>query len=443
VRKSGNRRTGVPLSYTGVSMRIGFTAPNTPGHLNPMTALARTLKARGHEVIFFGYLDVEPVIRQAGIDFFPVCQEQYPAGEFARQLHGLSQLSGAEALQYTIQLFVDACRGGFDDGPRAIAGMRVDGLVLDQLSRGFDMVAMHMGVPYVHVSNALHLDYSGHTPLALFDWPHERTPEAFARNRQGVESVLKLAAGLTEVQRRYAERVGLDLDWDDPDRSMSRRAWITQTPREFDFPGDHWPAHFHHTGPLHDGQDRTPSAFPWDRLTGEPLIYASMGTLQNGSEQVFRTIVEGVSAPGRQLVLSIGSHLEPHQIGAVPSNTIIVAHAPQIEILKRAALCVTHAGLNTVLESLAQGVPMVAVPVTNDQPGVAARIAHHRAGVAVPLKELAPDPLRAAVHDVLSDPSYRDNARRLQRAIAKADGLTRAADIVESALSWSGPSTSS
>src|SRR6187431_3573083 len=100
-------------------MRIGFNAPNVPGHLNPMTALARTVKARGHEVIFFGYVDAEPMIRAAGLDFFPVCQEKYPAGEFARQLHRLSLVSGAEALQYTIQLFVEGSRAAFEDGPRA------------------------------------------------------------------------------------------------------------------------------------------------------------------------------------------------------------------------------------------------------------------------------------------------------------------------------------
>ena len=76
---------------------------------------------------------------------------------------------------------------------------------------------------------------------------------------------------------------------------------------------------------------------------------------------------------------------------------------------------------------------MVAVPVTNDQPGVAARIAHHRVGVVVPLKELTSEKLRVAVNTVCSDSSYRDSARRLQ-AIENADGLTRAADIVEAAL---------
>ena len=65
-----------------------------------------------------------------------------------------------------------------------------------------------------------------------------------------------------------------------------------------------------------------------------------------------------------QLVLSVGDRVEPDHIGPAPNNAIIVKRAPQLELLKRTSVCVTHAGLNTVLESLAQGVPQVAIPVT-------------------------------------------------------------------------------
>ena len=176
------------------------------------------------------------MIRAADLDFFPVCQEQYPAGELVRQLHRLSLVSGAEALECTIQIFVEGCRAAFEDGPRAMDEMRVDGLVLDQLSRGFDLVAMHRGIPYVHVSNALHLDYSGHTPLGVFDWPYETGPAAFARNRQGVESMLKLTATLTEAQREYGERVGLTLTGTIPTAACPNGHGLLRRPGSLTFP---------------------------------------------------------------------------------------------------------------------------------------------------------------------------------------------------------------
>src|SRR5262249_16661330 len=161
----------------------------------------------------------------------------------------------------------------------------------------------------------------------------------------------------------------------------------------------------------HDGNGRPNVDFPWDRLTGEPLIYASMGTIMNGRVDVFRTIVAGVAKHrGTQLALSIGDQLDPKQIGPVPSNAIIVNHAPQLELLKKAAVCITHAGVNTVLESLAQGVPQVAIPITFEQPGVATRVAEKNSGVTMPFTKLTSDRLSTLLREVLNNPVYRENA---------------------------------
>jgi zeaxanthin glucosyltransferase len=135
-----------------------------------------------------------------------------------------------------------------------------------------------------------------------------------------------------------------------------------------------------------------------------------------------------------QLVLSVGDQVDPEQIGPVPSNAIIVKQAPQLELLKQTSVCITHAGLNTVLESLAQGVPQVAIPVTFDQPGVAARIAAKRTGVVTSLDKLSAGHLSTLLNEVLNNSTYRDNARKLQKAITEANGLSVAADLIEESL---------
>jgi MGT family glycosyltransferase len=130
----------------------------------------------------------------------------------------------------------------------------------------------------------------------------------------------------------------------------------------------------------------------------------------------------------------VGDRVEPEQIGPAPNNAIIVKRAPQLELLKQTSVCVTHAGLNTVLESLAQGVPQVAIPVTLDQPGVAARIADKKTGVVTSLDKLTADHLSTLLNEVLENSTYRENARKLQRAIAEANGLSVAADLIEGSL---------
>ena len=416
-------------------MRIAFLTPPVPGHAYPMSALARRLKRRGHDVVSIGLPDAAPLVRGAKLPFVAYCEKEYPAGLIREKMDSLSRLQGQDALEFTHRTIAEILQAEFDHLPQALRETGVEALVLDGVQIELGLVPMHLDMPYVHVSNSLHYDFSGHTPLFAFDWPHETTPEAFARNKDAVRSFLQLLGRNRSIGRAYAEEVGLDFDCNDPLAGISRLAWLTQTPKEFDFPSSHLPPQFHHTGPFHDGFARNDPDFPWDRLTGEPLIYVSMGTLQNGLEGVFNTIAQAVGErAGMQLVLSIGPVLDPQQIKSLPASAIVVNHAPQIELLKRSSLCITHAGLNTTLEALTQGVPLVAIPVTNDQPGVAARIAYTKTGASVSLKELTVSRLALLIDEVLRNPEYRDNANRLRQAIANTNGLERAVDLLEEAL---------
>jgi MGT family glycosyltransferase len=133
-------------------------------------------------------------------------------------------------------------------------------------------------------------------------------------------------------------------------------------------------------------------------------------------------------------VLSIGNDVNADALSPVPADAIIVRKAPQIALLKRAALCITHAGINTVLESLAQGVPMVALPITYDQPGIAVRIAFHRAGEFIAFDNLTENRLLELIQKVLDSSEYRNKARYFQQIIADTKGLDGAASLIEQAL---------
>lgn len=172
--------------------------------------------------------------------------------------------------------------------------------------------------------------------------------------------------------------------------------------------------------------------FPWERLDGRPLIYASMGTLQNGLDWIFRIILEACAGLDAQLIVSLGGGALTASELDIPSNAIVVPYAPQPQVLERAALCITHGGLNTTLESLMNGVPMVAIPITNDQPAVAARIRYTQTGEVILLEDLTVDRLRDLVKKVLTESSYRDRSQALQRAILAERPLIHACEIIES-----------
>jgi zeaxanthin glucosyltransferase len=399
-----------------------------------MTALARKVRSRNHDVICVSFPDAERSVRAAGLPFLPCAERDFPVGSLNAWLVRLSKLQGEEALRATMLNVARRTETMLNSLPAILTHAAVDAVIVDTVLFYVELAPMSLGIPYAHVANALHKDYTGSTPMCFYDWPHETTPAAVARNREGVRIFREKLEPTTSVAKVYAERSGLEVDWDNPSATISKLAWISQTPKAFDFDGS-WPAQFYHTGPFHDGLGRAPVEFPWSELTGEPLIYASMGTMMNGIGDVYRIIAAAAAKQnGFQLVLSMGERIRKEEVGLLPNNSIVVRHAPQLELLKRAAVCVTHAGLNTVLESLAQGVPHVAIPMNVDQPGVAARIAEEKTGQFIPFKDLSESRLTLLLDEVLHDSIYRDNARRFQKIIVGTDGLSRAASLLENAL---------
>jgi zeaxanthin glucosyltransferase len=414
-------------------MKIGFVSMPLSGHLNPMTALARRLQSHGHEVVFFGFPDVEPFARAAGLDFVPYGEAEYPVGSIEKFYSSVATKRGFEVVRHScMDLNPHLTRAAFDSLPQKLPTTGVEALVIDTVHFFIELVPLSMSIPYVHIWNVLHLDFSGTTPPSLFSDPLDSSPQGLDRNAENVREMGAILGPLAEIARSYAKKAGLNIDWNDPAATVSKLAVITQTPKEFDFSGIPWPAQFHYAGPFHDDEGRSPVSFPWEQLTGEPLIYASLGTLVNGLEEVYKHILNAVEPmEDVQVVLSVGKNINPENLGRIPSNTIVVRSAPQIELLKRAALCITHAGLNTTLESLAHGVPMIAIPIGYDQPGVAARIAHHGTGEFIELDELTTKRLSGLIERVLQDPIYRARANYFRNVISKTRGLDVAADIIE------------
>jgi zeaxanthin glucosyltransferase len=369
-------------------MKLGFATICVPGHFNAMSSVARQLRSRNHDVVMISLPFVEPLARAADLPFIPFGEKDFPEQVNAEILGTLGQLKGEEGLKFGVGATAKVAEVRWRELPELLSANGIDALVLDNYDFYGQAVPMYLGMPYAILSNALQFDYSGHTPLCVYGWGHENTPEARQRNRKGVSKFAQMLIRSNAELIAEVESVGIKPNWEDPSSLFSDLPWITQCPREFDFESSHWPKQFQYAGPFHDGKGRPELNFPWDRLTGEPIVYASMGTIQNGNADLFRTMAAAVAMNDAQPVISIGNLLGPEQIGPVPKNAVVVNHAPQLELLKKAAVCITYAGFNTVMEALTHGVPQVAIPVTHDQPGVAARIAAHQTGVVTSLEGL-------------------------------------------------------
>jgi zeaxanthin glucosyltransferase len=412
--------------------RLGaFCFPGT-GHINPMTALARALERRGHQVVIFGIADTEARVRAAGVEFCLIGEQDYPLGTLRKLDERLGQLKGLATFRFTVERVMNTARMVLRDGPDAVRAANVDALLVDEADMGGN-VAEYLGLPFISIAMFPPLVQDDRIPPFCFDWAPGLDRFSRLRNELGFRLLSRVAAPIFRVVNNQRRAWGLKPLRRSTD-ALSKLAQIAQLPEALEFDVPNKPAHLHYTGPFVDAQQRPPVPFPWEQLDGRPLVYASLGTLQNGSEAIFRTIAEACAGLDAQLVISLGGGLDPARLGTLPGDPIVVSYAPQLEIVKRAALVITHAGLNTVLESLAEGVPLVAIPLGNDQPGVAARVKARGAGLVVPRRKLNVRRLRTAVVAVLSEPGYRTAAMSLKTAMGRVDGLSKAADVIEQTL---------
>lgn len=412
--------------------RLGaFCFPGT-GHLNPLTALARRLQQRGHTVIIFGIADVESRVRAAGIDFCLIGQSDYPLGTLQKLDQQLGEMTGTEVLRFTMNRVCNTARMVLRDGLEAVRNANLDALLVDEADMA-NNIAEYLGLPFISLALIPPMVNDNRFPPFYFGWSGSQRWWSRLRNEIAIRVLTRVARPIFDAVNEYRVAWGLHVGRH-PGEGLSKLAQITQLPRALEFDVDPPPPNLYYTGPFVDPEQRPPVEFPWDRLDGRPLVYASLGTLQNQSRHKFRIIAEACAPLDVQLVMSLGGGLDREQLGNLPGDPVVVNYAPQLELVKRASVVITHAGLNTVLESLAEGKPLVCIPLGNDQPGVAARVKAHAAGVVLNPRRINAQRLRNAVRAVLQNDSYRLAARRIQTAIAEIDGLDRAADIIEDVL---------
>jgi zeaxanthin glucosyltransferase len=416
---------------TSNSFHIGLVVPDYTGHLSPMATLGRELIRRGHQVTLISLPDAGTRPYVAGFTFAPFGEREFPVGSLARFSQEQGRLTGLAAIRFIIRGYVREVEVLLRDLPHLLEKHGIDALLVDQVYGAGNTVAEHLGIPVVNVCDALALNTEPGVPPFMTPWPYRDSPLARARNRAGhrvVDWVIRPV--LQRINERRAEWGMRPVSGVNDGSDLAQ---ITQQPAFFDFPRTRLPESFHYTGPFHDEESTEPVSFPWAALDDRPLIYASMGTLQNQLPHVFGAIAQACAGIDAQLVVSLGSpDAEPP--AGLAGNPIVVRYAPQLDLLARASLVITHAGINTALESLAHGLPMVALPVGNDQPGVAARLKYLGVGEFIPVHKVTAARLRAAVGKVSGDPSYRANAQDYQRRIAELDGVRRAADIAEEAF---------
>ncbi len=412
--------------------RIGIFCLPMRSHMNLFLTLAQALAANGHELTFFGLPGNAERILNAGFSFERLEPNEEPSGTLDRMVGEMASQGKVAAM---------LVQGRFDElryeailrqGPALVERTKTDLLIVDGAEACSGSVAEVTGRPWVSVSSGLALNWEDAVPPFFTTWNYSASSWARARNRLAYAGLRVAMQNTSRLINRHRKRWGLPRLKGFND-TLSPYAQIAQQIAEFDFPRTNLPSCFHYVGPLASKSSQKVD-FPWDRLDGRPLIYASLGTVMTGHKRLHHLILDACRGLQAQLVLSLGGEEPGPTYETVQDQAIVVRYAPQRELLSRAALVITHAGLNSTLEALSAGTPLVAIPITFEQPGIAARIRWVQAGELISASAVAKDPLQRLVKLVLSEDRYRSAARRMATSLAHAGGVKAAVIIIEEVL---------
>lgn len=395
--------------------RIAFVLDHEEGHLLPTFKLARQLRERGHSVIYLGLADSGHLVRRQGFELLPILSRIFPEGSvprLKRDLEGALGVSGVGGVgakghepgdEEVYGRYLGAlAKGEGLDGP--VAEARPDLFILNSfLGLNALVLQLRFGFPIVLLTPYLRSftreDAANQLEATLL------------RLRTGGAAFFELVLRSVPSARRLRDLTG----------RLLRMPELIQCPQDLDLPknGGGPEPEVHYIEASVDLSRREDRGFPWERLDpGKKLLYASLGSQSflAGREAVvgfLRAVAEGAARrPGWQLVLGTGGLVEPADL-PLPSDAVALPWIPQIPILERAALMVTHGGLGTIKECIFHDVPMAVFPIGRDQPDNAKRVAHHGLGLAGDLAGATPEGIFALVEQVDREPSFRESVRRM------------------------------
>jgi MGT family glycosyltransferase len=295
----------------------------------------------------------------------------------------------------------------------ALADHRPDVVLYDIGGFAGRALAMRWAIPLVQLSSAM-VAWDGFERDMAESMPFRRSPE-YARYLQ------RFSGWLTGL--------GIDL----PPEQFSGRPprCVVLIPRAMQPNADRVDERVYtFVGPA---LDRRPHQGDWP-APAEPLVLVSLGSAYTDQPALYRACVEAFAPLGWRVVVSLGAHTDPAEIGEVPANVELHRWVPQLAVLGRAGAFVTHAGMGGCSEGLYQGVPMIAVPQAVDQFGNAALLEQLGVGRHLPLDEATPERLRAALLELTGSAEVKARLSELRAELRAAGGAAAAADIIESAL---------
>lgn len=383
--------------------RIVFFCIPAHGHTNPTLEVVKELTARGHEVLYYSYKPFREKIEAAGAKFIGC--DDYDAElrltrEEAARLGSDLALSTRVLVDTTLSLDEMVCREMKKQMP--------DCIVADSMAIWGKAVAKKLAIPFV--SSTTTFAFNRHSAKIM--------KQSFRELVSMILVMPKIRKDIKRLQEKgYPVKNVLDLISNEDSTDT-----IVYTSPEFQPRSETFSEKYAFVGP-----SICPAGTEFQKCA-EVLVYISMGTVNNDLLPFYRSCIEALKDTGYQVILSVGSQVDPAVFGPLQETIEMYPFVDQIAVLQKADVFLTHCGMNSVSEALYHGVPLGMLPKTKEQQGVAARVQQLGAGIL--LEEESPQAIREAVRKLLQMPEYGENANTIAQSFRRCGGAKAAADKI-------------
>lgn len=376
------------------------------GHVIPTYALVAELADRGHRVTYLTTDQFAGPLAAAGAEVL-----QYSSGlPTSIKMIDSNSVASMVGAVYENAAIAESVKSRF-------ASARPDLIAYDMTTLlAGRVLSLSWHVPAVQLSPTL----VSNEHFSLFD-------ESEGRADQEVDpaSVTEFLIGVADFLSSY----GLDMTMTNDLFLQPEALTVAYFPREFQIAGDTFDERFAFVGPC-----LTDRSFQgqWQPASDDPVLLVSLGTLNYQHQRTFlETCVPAFAGLAWHVVISTGTELDPAELGSLPPNMEAHQRVPQLAILNRARLFVSHCGMGGTMEALSLGVPILAVPQMTEQTVIADRIAELSLGRKITW-DIGADELRATMLELVTDESVARAVEQMRGHIQKAGGAARAADEIES-----------
>jgi MGT family glycosyltransferase len=397
-----------------VSKTIFFNIP-AHGHVNPSLPVITELVKRGEQVICVNTPEFRTAIESTGAQFcaspdmheFEILMENASAGNFARNALAFVQI-GEKITPFVREV---------------IEREKPDYVIFDSLAGWAEFAARWFKLPSVAFFATFVLDMSAPPPMPLGEmigmgFKFLRVMPEYWRTTRRIRSSYGLPYnnGLINTLMNAAQ---LNLVFTSPEIQPNAKRFATS----YKFVG----ASIQSRAGQHD--------FAFDQLQHHPLVYISLGTINNRNLAFYRECFAAFGEMSGQFILSAGKQMDLASLGTIPNNFIVRNFVPQLELLQRVDVFITHGGLNSVHEGLYYGVPLIVIPQQLEQGIVAQQVVKHGAGLALgtktPIGQTNASELQDALAKIMQQHThYKQNAQQLGETLRAAGGYARAADEI-------------